>query len=108
MAAAASAAKLSMRTRVAPGPDGIPPALPCGRVGRYNPFASHFNCEPSAATHCPTCGRQPRRSPGLWVASPGEERAVTWGFIWLMFILKIPIVALLTIVWWAVKQETEP
>jgi hypothetical protein len=33
---------------------------------------------------------------------------VTWGFIWLMFILKIPIVALLTIVWWAVKAEPEP
>ena len=31
-----------------------------------------------------------------------------WGFIWLMFVLKIPIIALLLLVWWAVKQETEP
>ena len=30
-----------------------------------------------------------------------------WGFIWLMFLLKIPIVMLLTLVWWAIKQ-TEP
>jgi len=34
--------------------------------------------------------------------------AMTWGFIWLMFILKIPIFMLLYIVWWAVRQETEP
>lgn len=33
---------------------------------------------------------------------------MTWGFIWLMFVLKIPIVALLGIVWWAVKAEPEP
>ena len=31
-----------------------------------------------------------------------------WGFIWLMFVLKIPIVALLTLVWWAIKQEADP
>ena len=33
-----------------------------------------------------------------------------WGFIWLMFAMKIPIVALLWIVWWAVraKPETAP
>jgi hypothetical protein len=30
-----------------------------------------------------------------------------WGFIWLMFILKIPIVALLLIVWWAVRSGSE-
>ncbi len=28
-----------------------------------------------------------------------------WGFIWLMFVLKIPIAALLYIVWWAIKQH---
>jgi len=33
---------------------------------------------------------------------------MTWGFIWLMLVLKIPIAALLYIVWWAVRQETEP
>jgi hypothetical protein len=33
---------------------------------------------------------------------------VTWGFIWLMFILKIPIFMLFGIVRWAVKQEVEP
>jgi hypothetical protein len=34
----------------------------------------------------------------------------TWTFIWLMVILKIPIVALFLIVRWAVRQtpETEP
>ncbi len=33
---------------------------------------------------------------------------MTWGFIWLMFILKIPIVGLLTIVWWAIRATDEP
>jgi hypothetical protein len=28
-----------------------------------------------------------------------------WGFVWMMVVLKIPIVALLWIVWWAVKQS---
>jgi hypothetical protein len=32
---------------------------------------------------------------------------VTWGFIWLMFVLKIPIFMLLGIVWWAIKQEED-
>jgi hypothetical protein len=36
-----------------------------------------------------------------------DRGCVTWGFIWLMFVLKIPIVMLLTIVWWAVKQEPD-
>ena len=31
-----------------------------------------------------------------------------WGFIWLMLVLKIPIVALLWIVWWAIHAEPEP
>ena len=31
-----------------------------------------------------------------------------WGFLWLMFALKIPIAMLLWIVWWAVKSEPEP
>jgi hypothetical protein len=33
---------------------------------------------------------------------------MTWGFVWLMFILKIPILMLLGIVWWAIKAETNP
>jgi hypothetical protein len=33
---------------------------------------------------------------------------MTWGFIWLMFILKIPILGLFGIVWWAVRQTAEP
>jgi hypothetical protein len=33
---------------------------------------------------------------------------VTWGFIWLMFVLKIPILMLLGLVWWAVRQEVDP
>jgi hypothetical protein len=28
-----------------------------------------------------------------------------WAFIWLMFVLKIPIAALLLIVWWAIRSE---
>jgi hypothetical protein len=32
---------------------------------------------------------------------------MTWGFIWLMLVLKIPIAALLYIVWWAVHQDPE-
>jgi hypothetical protein len=31
-----------------------------------------------------------------------------WGFIWIMLILKIPLVMLLYTVWWAIKQEPEP
>ena len=31
-----------------------------------------------------------------------------WGFIWLMLVLKIPVIALLWLVWWAVRQEPEP
>jgi hypothetical protein len=33
---------------------------------------------------------------------------VTWGFLWLMLALKIPIAALIYLVWWAIKQEPEP
>jgi hypothetical protein len=27
-----------------------------------------------------------------------------WGFVWMMVVLKIPVVALLWLVWWAVRQ----
>ena len=33
---------------------------------------------------------------------------MTWGFIWLMFVLKIPILMLFGLVWWAVKHSDEP
>jgi hypothetical protein len=32
---------------------------------------------------------------------------VTWGFLWLMLALKIPLAALIYLVWWAIKQEPE-
>jgi len=32
---------------------------------------------------------------------------VTFTFIYLMVILKIPIIALLYIVWWAIRQDTD-
>jgi hypothetical protein len=32
---------------------------------------------------------------------------VTWGFLWLMLALKLPLAALIYIVWWAIKQEPE-
>ncbi|HEX2016796.1 MAG TPA: hypothetical protein VGN69_08885 [Solirubrobacteraceae bacterium] len=32
---------------------------------------------------------------------------MSWTFIYLMFILKIPIVGLLWLVWWAIHQEPE-
>lgn len=32
---------------------------------------------------------------------------MTWTFIWLMVLLKLPIAALLYIVWWAIKQTPE-
>jgi hypothetical protein len=32
---------------------------------------------------------------------------VSWGFVWLMLALKIPLIGLLCIVWWAIKQKPE-
>jgi hypothetical protein len=32
---------------------------------------------------------------------------MTWGLLWLMLALKIPLAALLWLVWWAVKQTPE-
>jgi hypothetical protein len=32
---------------------------------------------------------------------------VTWGFLWLMLALKLPLAGLIYIVWWAIKQEPE-
>jgi hypothetical protein len=33
---------------------------------------------------------------------------MTWGFIWLMFVLKIPILGLFGIVWWAIRTSDDP
>jgi hypothetical protein len=33
---------------------------------------------------------------------------MTWGFLWLMLFLKIPIGMLLYLVWWAIKQSDMP
>jgi hypothetical protein len=30
-----------------------------------------------------------------------------WGMIWIFFVLKIPLLALCWLVWWAIKQEPE-
>jgi hypothetical protein len=32
---------------------------------------------------------------------------VTWGFLWIMLVLKLPLAALIYIVWWAIKQEPD-
>jgi hypothetical protein len=32
---------------------------------------------------------------------------MTWGFVWLMVILKIPLIGLLGLVWWAIRQQPE-
>ena len=37
-----------------------------------------------------------------------DPASVGWALFYMMVILKIPIIALLTLVWWAVKQEPEP
>jgi hypothetical protein len=37
-----------------------------------------------------------------------DQQVDAWTFIWLMFLLKIPIVALFLIVRWAVRQTPEP
>lgn len=32
---------------------------------------------------------------------------MTWGLIWLMLALKLPLAALIYLVWWAIKQEPD-
>ena len=32
---------------------------------------------------------------------------MTWGFLWLMLALKLPLAALIYLVWWAIKQEPD-
>jgi hypothetical protein len=31
-----------------------------------------------------------------------------WAFVYMMFVLKLPIAALIGIVWWAIRSEPEP
>jgi hypothetical protein len=40
-------------------------------------------------------------------APAGTVCDVDWGFLWIMFALKIPLIALLWIVWWAIHAEPE-
>jgi hypothetical protein len=55
-----------------------------------------------------------RRGDGFARSSPrglmrGTLRDVeAWGFIWIMLVLKIPLVALLGLVWYAVKATPDP
>jgi hypothetical protein len=42
----------------------------------------------------------PRRDPGYDAGVSGSA----WGIVWLALAMKIPIVALLWIVWWAIKD----
>ncbi len=32
---------------------------------------------------------------------------MSWGFLWLMLALKLPLAALIYLVWWAIKQEPD-
>ena len=32
---------------------------------------------------------------------------MTWGFVWLLLALKLPLAGLIYIVWWAIKQEPD-
>ncbi len=32
---------------------------------------------------------------------------MTWGFLWIMLALKLPLAALIYLVWWAIKQEPD-
>ncbi len=32
---------------------------------------------------------------------------MTWGLVWLMLALKLPLAGLIYIVWWAIKQEPD-
>ena len=32
---------------------------------------------------------------------------MTWGFLWIMLALKVPLIALIVIVWWAIRAKPE-
>ena len=48
-------------------------------------------------------GRCRRPEPGYDVAVSGSA----WGIVWLAVALKVPIIALLYLVWWAIKDPPE-
>jgi hypothetical protein len=43
-----------------------------------------------------------------WAYLGSTLRHVTWGFLWLMVFLKIPILMLLGLVWWASRPPEVP
>jgi hypothetical protein len=49
-------------------------------------------------------GACPRPDPGYDLPVSGSA----WGIVWLALVLKIPIIALLYLVWWAIKDPPEP
>ena len=50
----------------------------------------------------------PRAGGGDSRGESGYDRVeVTWGFLWLMLALKLPLAGLIYIVWWAIKQEPD-
>ena len=63
-----------------------------------HPPGDALGAEEARVAHGRGCYRQPRV----------PLRHMTWGFIWMVVVLKIPIVALLWLVWWAVRAEPEP
>ena len=72
-------------------------------------------CATSSASPASTTRRFPRRADdgasltrALWrPARGGSLRHVEWAFIWLMVVLKIPVIAAIWLVWWAMKAEPE-
>ena len=52
--------------------------------------------------------KRPRELPAVTRdVTKGRLAPVGWTFVYLMVILKLPIVALLRIVWWAIRQTPE-
>jgi len=49
-----------------------------------------------------------RATPGDSAARGEYDRRLGWTFLYLMVFLKLPILALLGIVWWAVRAEPAP
>jgi hypothetical protein len=40
-------------------------------------------------------------------ARRGTIHTVTLGFLWIMLALKIPLIALIVLVWWAIKKRPQ-
>src|SRR5262249_1702913 len=52
-------------------------------------------------------GLYPRRREALWLKLP-RMLPMTWELIWMLVILKIPVVYLCLVVWWAIRSEPKP